>query len=345
MEKNESVAVETPMISVVLATKGDKLDFLKNCLESLKKQKFRHFEIIVVSKKFPKALGELFESERVRFVKETGSTLGAARNLGVKNALGKLVSFIDDDAEASAEWLDKISATFDRFPSLYCVGGPHFTPQNESEKNPLRLVEGSFLEAHLQKAYFDKSAIGKIAGCNVTYRKSVFNDLGYLNENLKTCEDWEFNRRLVENGFSLRFDPEIWVLHHRQGLKHLFQNNSKVAPFFLSWRTFKLARYESLFASFYLTNLVSVLLLVILFFSPYFFILIFLSFLVGNTIFTAIRTKTYDHRVLYFPLAILLTVVRILGFYFGLVKYATSKVNSRFVRKTKPSAYLLSSQS
>jgi len=166
----------------------------------------------------------------------------------------------------------------------------------------------------------------------VTYKSAVFQEIGYLNENLKTCEDWEFNRRLMENGCSLRFDPEIWVLHHRQGLKHAFQNSVKTVPFYLSWKTFKLSRSESLFAYFYGTNLLFILLLVILFISPYFFLLVFVSFLIGYVAFTAVRTHTYDHRVFYFPLAILFTLARILGFYFGLIKYAALKLHNLFAR-------------
>ena len=336
MTENKGDAVEFPAISVVLATKGDKLEFLKNCMESLKKQKFRNFEIIVVSKKFPKQLEDMFESEQIKFLKEEGSTLGAARNLGVRNAKGKLVSFIDDDAQAPADWLDKISLTFSRFPSLSCLGGPHFAPQEESENNTLKSVGGLFFEAHLQKTCFDKSAVGKIAGCNVTYKRSVFQAVGYLDENLRTCEDWEFNRRLVENGYSLRFDPDIQVLHHRWGLKHVFQGSSKSAPFFLSWKTFRLLRYESLFASFYLTNFLFILLLIILFISPFFFILIFCSFFVGYIIFAAVRTKTYDRKIFYFPLGILITATRILGFYFGLIESAALKLRAIFVRSGLP---------
>jgi GT2 family glycosyltransferase len=343
MAENKVNTVETPAISVILATKGDKLGFLKNCIESLKKQKFRNFEIIVVSKRFPKQLEDLFESEHIRFLEEKGSTLGAARNLGVRNAKGKLVSFIDDDAEASADWLDKISMTFSRFPSLCCLGGPHFTPQDESGKNPLSLVEGLFFETHLQKTYFDKSAIAKIGGCNVTYKRSVFQDIGSINENLRTCEDWEFHRRLLENGCSLRFDPEIWVLHHRQGLKHAFQSSSKSAPFFLSWKTFKLSRYDFFFASFYVMHSLFIILLIILFISPYFFVLIFLSFLVGYVILNAVRTKIYDRRIFYFSLVILLTAARILGFYFGLIKYAAFKLHTLFSRSASLVEHSLSS--
>jgi GT2 family glycosyltransferase len=324
-------AAEIPAISVILATRGDNLFFLKNCLESLKNQKFKNFEIIVVSKTLPKQLENLFEGEKIRFIQEQGSTLGAARNLGVRNANGELVSFIDDDASAPTEWLDNITLTFSRFPSLCCLGGPHFTPQEESKRKPLSLVEGLFVEAHLRKTYLDKHAIGKIAGCNVTYKKSVFQAIGYLNENLRTCEDWEFNNRLVENGCSLRFDPEIWVFHHRQGLKHAFKGSSKSAPFFFSWKTFKLLRTDFFIASVYVANLLFVLFLVILFVSPYFFAITFLTFLIGYVIFNAVRTKIYDRRIFYFLLLILFTTVRVLGLYFGLFKYVVLKLRSLLI--------------
>jgi glycosyltransferase involved in cell wall biosynthesis len=335
MAENQINSAEIPAISVILATRGSNIGFLRNCIESLKNQTFRNFEIIVVSKN-PKQLQDLFESEHISFIEEKGSTLGAARNLGVKNARGELVSFIDDDAEAPAEWLDKISVTFSRFPSLCCLGGPHFTPQDESERKPMNLVHGLFAEAHLQKTYLDKYAIGKIAGCNVTYKRSVFQEAGYLNENLGTCEDWEFNRRLEEKGYSLRFDPEIWVFHHRQGLKHVFQAFSKSAPFFLSWKTFRLSRTDFFIASVYFANLFCILLLVTLFISPYFSVLLFLSFLVGYVVFTAVRTKTYDRKIFYFPLVILFTAARVLGFYFGLFKYTALKLRTLFVRSESP---------
>jgi GT2 family glycosyltransferase len=332
MVENNVNTVETPAISVIVATRGDKLEFLKNCIGSLKNQKFRNFEIIVVSKRIPKELEDLFESEHIRFVEEKGSTLGAARNLGVINARGNLVSFIDDDAEASVDWLDKISMTFIRYPSLICLGGPHFTLQDKSEKNPLNYFQGLFFEGNSKTTYFNKSAIGKIAGCNVTYKRSVFQEIGYLNEQLRTCEDWDFDRRLVEEGFSLRFDPDIWVLHHRQGIKHAFQGYARSAPFFLSWKTFKLLRYDSMIAYFYTTNFVFIFLLITLIFSPLVFVLLFFSLLGGYIIFTAVRTHTYNRKIFYFPLVIIFTAARILGFYFGLIKYAASKLHTLFAR-------------
>jgi GT2 family glycosyltransferase len=325
-EKTIKKAVK-PMISIVLATKGNKLVLLERCIKSLKKQTFQEFEINLVYSIFPKGLSELFETCNIFTLKENSSTLSAARNLGVKHAKGELIVFIDDDAEAPENWLNKIYSTFQQNPLLFCLGGPHLTPSEECEKKPLSFVIDSFMESWIrQRICFDRSAVGKIAGCNVAYRKVVFDKVGYLDETLKSVEDWEFHIRLAENGYSLRFDPEIFVWHHRQGLKHAFWGGSKMVPFFPSWKTLKYSKYESCFASFYLSNLLFLLLLITLFFSPFVFSLLLSFSLLSYFIFTAVRTKTYSWRIIYYPLAILVTLARLMGFYFGLSKHIAFKL-------------------
>jgi glucosyl-dolichyl phosphate glucuronosyltransferase len=120
-EKTIEKAVK-PVISVVLATKGSKVVFLERCIKSLQKQTFQEFEIVLVYSIFPEGLSELFEECNIFALKENSSTLGAARNLGVRNAKGELIVFIDDDAEAPENWLSRIYSTFQRYPSLFCLG-------------------------------------------------------------------------------------------------------------------------------------------------------------------------------------------------------------------------------
>jgi GT2 family glycosyltransferase len=314
-----------PLISVVLATKGNKLMLLERCIKSLQKQTFKEFEIILVYSIFPQELCELLKSCNIFALKENGSTLGSARNLGVKNAKAEIIAFIDDDAEAPEDWLTKIYLTFQKYPSLFCLGGPNLTPPEESEKKPLSFVIGSFMESRMgHNVILDRSAVGKIAGCNVAYRKTAFDNIGYLNEKLKTAEDWEFHIRLAEKGYSLRFDPDILVWHHRQGITHGFKGSSNSVPFFLSRKTLRYARYESFIASFYLSNLSFLILLVVLFLSPFVFLFLLFFFLLGHFIFTAVRTKIYDRRVLYYPLQILSTLMQISGFYYGILKRIVS---------------------
>jgi GT2 family glycosyltransferase len=324
MSTSGSPTRATPAFSVVIVTLGRKTALLERCIRSLHNQTLHDFELIVVYKHFPEPLKPLFDAYPIRCVPDTASTVGGARNLGVQHAHSPLIAMIDDDAEAPPDWLEKIAATFQRHPSLVCVGGPHINPEDESRTSLLRYLEGSFLEAYLTNSYVNEAAVGKIATCNVTYRRVVFDQIGFFNERMKAGEDWEFNERLVEKGYSLRFDPEIFVWHHRQGLKHTFKREGEMVPFFLSWRTLKFARYESLFASFYLSNIIVLFFLAMLIVFPNLFLWVFLAAIVGHSLFTALRTQTLNWRMIFFPLAISFTVVRLLGFYVGVVKYVSS---------------------
>jgi len=323
-----------PLLSIVLATKGNKPLLLERCVKSLQHQTFRQFEVVLVYSIYPSGLRKLFEDCKIFTLKENGHTLGAARNLGVKYAKGDIVVFIDDDAEAPDDWLSKIYSTFQENQSLICLGGAHLTPIEESKSNPLRFVEGSFLESHLGGLVInDRSAVGKIAGCNVAYRKMIFDKIGHLSETLKSGEDWEFHIRLAENGYNLRFDPKISVWHHRQGLKHTFWNSSNMVPFFLSWKTLKYARYESLFASFYIINLICIVLLATLFISINIFAFSFVFLLLSYILFTMIRTGSYNRRIIYFPLAIVFSLARLSGFYYGLFRSLKLKLQNNLHRK------------
>jgi GT2 family glycosyltransferase len=316
-----------PLLSIILATKGNKTQLLERCIKSLCHQIFRQFEVILVYSIYPAGLSKLFEDCNIFTLKENGRTLGAARNLGVKFAKGDIVVFIDDDAEAPDDWLSKIYSTFQQYPSLICLGGAHLTPIEESKSDPLRFVEGSFAESQMGGVVIlNRSAVGKIAGCNVAYRKMIFDKIGPLNEKFKSGEDWEFHIRLAENGYDLRFDPHVSVWHHRQGLKHAFLNSSNMVPFFLSWKSLKYSRYESFFASYYLSNFLFLVLLVTLFLSPVAFVLLLALTLLVHFTFTAIRTRVHDRRIAYYPLVILFTLARIAGFYFGILKRIVSRV-------------------
>ncbi len=232
------------MISVVVATKGnERRGELDRCLKSLQEQTFREFEIVIVYSTFPEELKKYLETCNIRALKEIGKTLGAARNLGVKNSKGELVVFIDDDAKAPEDWLNKIYSTFQKFPNLACLGGSYLTPSKEFEESPLKFVVGSFTDSRRGEYISeDRSAVGKIAGCNVAYKKEVFEKVGYINEKYRSGEDWEFHMRLVENGYHLRFDPTMSVWHNRGGLKHTFWNSTRMVPFFLSWKTHEICK-------------------------------------------------------------------------------------------------------
>jgi hypothetical protein len=110
------------------------------------------------------------------------------------------------------------------------------------------------------------------------------------------------------------------------------ETGKESAPFYLSWKTLKLSRYDSLIASFYGSNFIFLFLVFMLFISPLAFAIIFSILVIGYISFAAIRTHTYNRKIVYFPLIIFLTLTRIIGFYFGIIKTAAFKLSARFKR-------------
>ena len=95
MAKNPAVSVIVPVYNVEI--------YIRQCVDSILKQTFQDFEIILVNDATPdKSFAlckELYgDNEKVRFIShEENRGLGEARNTGMKNARGKYICFVDSD--------------------------------------------------------------------------------------------------------------------------------------------------------------------------------------------------------------------------------------------------------
>src|SRR3954469_4587382 len=101
-----------PATSVVVSTYDDKRwNDLVSCLDSLEKQSRPAAETIVVVDHNP----ALLEKARAEFPQATvipnerSRGLAGARNTGITAATAEVVAFIDDDARAETEWLEKLA--------------------------------------------------------------------------------------------------------------------------------------------------------------------------------------------------------------------------------------------
>jgi len=86
---------------------------IRECLKSLTKQTYKNFEIIVVddgsTDKTPKILQELkIKHLRLKILHGKHSGAGAARNLGAKEATGKILVFVDADMTFDKNFLKKL---------------------------------------------------------------------------------------------------------------------------------------------------------------------------------------------------------------------------------------------
>jgi len=227
-------------ISVVVSTYSkDRLGYLLGCIQSLKRQSLKPDEIILVLDPYPD-LVEFYESklpEDVRVVTSQKCGLSNARNAGVKSAKGEIIAFIDDDAVADENWLENLVKNYED-PNVVGVGGlikplwedgyPAWFPEE------LNWVVGCSYKG-LPEC---KASVRNPIGCNMSFRKSVFEKVGYFRgdvgrfgKRLLAGEEPELSLRILEKipNSKIIYEPSA-VVHHivdknRTSLEYLWKRS------------------------------------------------------------------------------------------------------------------------
>lgn len=203
-------------VSVVIPT-HDRADALPRAIDSVLRQTFSRFELIVIDDascdRTPEVLAE-YGDERLRVARfDARRGANAARNRGVELARGEYVSFLDSDDELHPEHLDRVVRTFAELPEhCACV----FTAcELVSERGDVRLAPLSG-----GPATYDDVLSGAFVGgfsC-ATFRASVFEEVGALDEKLRACQDYDYFIRMLKRGFTVhRVTRPLVTCHHGDG--------------------------------------------------------------------------------------------------------------------------------
>jgi glycosyltransferase involved in cell wall biosynthesis len=209
---------------VVCTYTEERLDYVLRCINSLKKQTLQPSEMILVLDK-DKALFDFYESRMpsdVKIVVSSGFGLSNARNAGVKNSEGEIIAFIDDDAIADEKWLENLAKNYED-PLVLGVGGL-IKPIWEDKRPSWFPEELDWIVGCSYKGLPEnKAIIRNPIGCNMSFRKSVFEKAGYFSteigrvgSKLAAHEDTEFSIRIMEKNpdYKILYDPKAVVYHN-----------------------------------------------------------------------------------------------------------------------------------
>lgn len=195
-----------------------------NCIDSLKKQSLPPKEIIVVLDP-DEFLIEYYKKRLnydVQIVISDTFGLSAARNVGIKTSSSEFIAFIDDDAVADCNWLKVMISNF-TVSSIIGVGGC-IVPVWPNEP-PNWFPEALFwiIGCSYKGLPTKKSPIRNPIGCNMAFRRSIFEKVGYFKTNtgrignkLIGHDDTEFGIRATNilSGTEIVYDPDAVVYHH-----------------------------------------------------------------------------------------------------------------------------------
>jgi len=204
-------------ISVIVVSQG-RPDYLRRCLLGLAQQYYENFEIIVVAD--AAGCGVAADHGSIKIVLYEAGNISAARNLGIAQAAGNLIAFIDDDAVAEPTWLTHLAQPFDD-PVLAAATGYVRGRNGISFQWQGRMVDGQSLTRPLETTNDAPQIVTakdgwvlKLEGTNMMFRADILRGIGGFDERFHFyLDETDLGMRLGLAGHKMALCPMAQVHH------------------------------------------------------------------------------------------------------------------------------------
>lgn len=119
--------MEKPILSIIVPGFNVE-DYIEDCIQSIINQTFTNYEVILIDDESPDGTGEIMDQyaasyENFRVIHKKNGGISAARNLGIKESLGKYIAFVDSDDLLAPSAYKNLVGSLERTNSEIAVGG------------------------------------------------------------------------------------------------------------------------------------------------------------------------------------------------------------------------------
>lgn len=210
---------KVPAVSVVIAT-YNRARFLPETIDSVRQQRFRDFELIVVDDGSTDETRQVLQSygDQIRFFYQENRGPSAARNLGIRYARGTWIAIQDSDDLCTQDHLEILFDFVKKNPhhgmvfanGAYLGGRQHNRETIIPRAKSRRLAHDGLTLVDL----FDKSIV-RLQGALIL--KECFQAIGGLDENLRICHDLDFFFRLLMRYPVAYLDHVVFLYRKHEG--------------------------------------------------------------------------------------------------------------------------------
>jgi GT2 family glycosyltransferase len=227
----------TPTVSVVICAYTERRwGDLAAAVRSVATQTVAPLEILVVADHNPALLERVSRElpSAVALANEHERGLSGARNTGVRAARGEVIAFLDDDAIAAADWLERLLEPY-ADPTVIGVGGAIEPLWPDSRPRSMPDEFDWVIGCTYRGMPAATATVRNLIGANMSLRRDVFEavggfraDVGRVDTRPVGCEETELCIRARQRlpGCEMLFEPGARVRH-------------RVTPERLGWRYFR----------------------------------------------------------------------------------------------------------
>ncbi len=200
---------KSPLVSIIIPTKNSQ-KFLKNCLESIKKQTYKKIQLIIIDNHSTDKTVTIAK----KYTKEVftkGPERSAQRNFGAKKAKGEYLFFLDSDMELSSTVVSECVSEVEKNPKIKSLIIPEESI-GEGFWAACKKLERSF---YIGVEYMEATRF---------FERKAFLKVGGYNESLISGEDWYLSQQLEKYGKLGRIKS---MAYHNEGNLSLLKTIEK----------------------------------------------------------------------------------------------------------------------
>lgn len=219
-----------PKISVIVPVYNSAI-FLERCLDSIINQTFIDFELIIVEDGSDDPSAQICETyqqkdKRIKLFYESHNGQSIARNLGLKQASGKYICFIDSDDYVSLDYFERLYEVIERenvdLVSCEMRGESYLEGlgQRVEEEASYFRTNHKIMLAYLQESPFSFGPVTKL------YRRELLKGI-YFSEH-KIYEDYYFNYQYfskINSAIAIDFVGYFYIKNENSTVRKSFDLN------------------------------------------------------------------------------------------------------------------------
>jgi glycosyltransferase involved in cell wall biosynthesis len=190
----------SPLFSIIIPC-YNQAHFLADCLDSLFQQSYKHWEAIVVNDGATDNTSEVANQfsqndSRIKLVEKVNGGLSSARNRGIQEGKGNYFIFLDADDLFINDCLSIYERIVNEGNEFIQSGYLCFNKNRNDILYKRRTIPNyeNFLKSILH------SNVGPVNGFVLS--KKIVDEVGFFNEQLTSCEDWDYWIRCAKLGYS-----------------------------------------------------------------------------------------------------------------------------------------------
>jgi len=220
-------------ISVVIPT-YNRASFLLNAIKSIQNQTYKVDEIIVVDDGSKDETKNLLQSLHVNYIFQENKGVSSARNKGIKEAKNEWIAFLDSDDIWEKDKIQEHVNFHHNNPSFLASFTDERWIKNDKEIN---------LKKHQKKeqpTFLNSLRSCKIGTSTFFAHKNIFETVGYFDESLQVCEDYDLWLRILLL-YPIEFIDKKLTQKHAKALNQL----SFTTPFLDLYRIKALLKHQN----------------------------------------------------------------------------------------------------